>query len=132
MQKTHIKLLQEHHVDIYVNTEMALEDKEIGYELELTRQIVLSVSDITQVLTIRRYYTNNLGDKLTLGKKLLPSSCQMFQNSCAWLKICKLKSFESHFFVFYLVLYIYIYAVEPLLSDSLGRVTIRSDNRKVE
>ena len=71
MQKTQIKLLQEHHVEIYANSEMALEDKEIAYELELTRQIVLSVSDITQLLTIRRYYANNLGDKITLGKKII-------------------------------------------------------------
>ena len=50
---------------------MALEDKEIAYELELTRQIVLSVSDITELLTIRCYYANNLGDTITLGKKII-------------------------------------------------------------
>ena len=86
LQKAHIKCLQENDEEIYVNAEMALEDREIAYELELTRQIVLSVSDISQLLTIRRYYMNNLGDKTTLGKKILAMQLRDVSNFLGLVK----------------------------------------------
>ena len=66
--------------EIYVNAEMAEEDKKINYELEMDRQFNLSISDISQVLIMRRYYANQVGEKLTVNQKLLHCNFQKSGN----------------------------------------------------
>ena len=50
---------------------MADDDKVVDSQLELPRNFILSISDTSQALTLRRYIVNQLGEKLTVQKKII-------------------------------------------------------------
>ena len=66
-----MKEIDENDSEIYVNAEMAEEDKKVTYELDMERQFTVTISDISQVLTVRRYIVNNHGERATVGKKII-------------------------------------------------------------
>ena len=71
LQVPQLKETDENDTDIYVNGEMPEEDKKVTYELDMERQFTLTISDISQVLTVRRYIVNNHGERVTVGKKII-------------------------------------------------------------
>ena len=52
LQEPQLKQIDENDSEIYVNAEMAQEDKQVTYELDMERQFTLTISDISQVLTV--------------------------------------------------------------------------------
>ena len=71
LQEQQLKEIDENDAEIYLNAEMAEEDKKVTYELDMERQFTLTISDISQVLIVRRYIVNNHGERMTVGKKIV-------------------------------------------------------------
>ena len=71
LQKEQLTKILAEDAEVYVNAEMADEDKVVDYQLELPRNFLLTISDMSQVLTLRRFIVNQLGEKLTVQKKII-------------------------------------------------------------
>ena len=50
---------------------VAVKDNVVNFQLELPQNILLSISDMSQALTLWRYIVNHLGEKLTVQKTII-------------------------------------------------------------